>query len=143
VPGEEAVFELVHPPCAKTRREDIEEVRAMLDAGEIDVAVDELRWLLAGCHALVEAHRLLGQIALESGDVPLGRAHFGRGYELGTKALPPDGLRGTLPSARDANRAFFASGNGLIECLRQLGELDRAAEIAHQLAVLDPSWERA
>ena len=32
VPGQNA-FELVYPPCGARRKEDMEEVRAMLDAG--------------------------------------------------------------------------------------------------------------
>ena len=115
----------------------------MLDAGEIDVAVDELRWLLEGCRELLEAHRLLGQIASSAGDVPLARAHFGRAYELALKVLPKGGLPGTLPYARDANRAFFEAGRGLVECLVQLGETGLADGFVKQLLALDPSWENA
>jgi hypothetical protein len=142
VPGED-VFELVHPPCAERRAEDLEEVRAMLEAGEIEVAVDELRWLLQGCRELLEAHRLLGQIALSAGDVPLARAHLGRAFDITLKALPQRGLPGTLPCARDANRAFFEAGRGLVECLVQLGESEPAAEVAQKLSALDPDWESA
>ena len=111
----------------------------MLDAGEVDVAVDELRWLLEGCREFLAAHRLLGQIALSGGDLQLARAHFRRAYDLGLKALPKGGLPGTLPCARDANRAFFEAGKGLVECLVQLGESGPAAEVARQLLALDPS----
>ena len=111
LPGEDA-FELVYPPCVHRREADMEEARAMLDAGEIDVAVDELRWLLEGCKGLLEAHRLLGEVALADGDLPLARAHFGYGYELGVKALPAAGLQGTLPYSRPANRPFLEAGKG-------------------------------
>ncbi len=115
----------------------------MLDAGEIDVAVDELRWLLQGCRELLEAHRLLGEIALSADDVPLARAHFGRAYDLALDALPKGGLRGTLPCGRDANRAFFEAGKGLVECLVQLGETELADEVVKRLLALDPSWDNA
>ena len=138
VPGED-VFELVHPRCATRRAEDLEEVRAMLDAGEAEVAVDELRWLLQGCRELLEAHGLLGQIALSAGDLPLARAHFGRAYDLALEALPPEGLSGTLPHARDANRAFFQAGKGLIECFLQLDDSGQAPEVVEQLLTLDPA----
>src|SRR5258708_2407310 len=45
VVGQDA-WELVHPRCARDRALDLEEVRKMLDAGEVDVAIDECRWLL-------------------------------------------------------------------------------------------------
>ena len=73
-------YELVHPRCAVERADDLEEVRKMIDAGEVDVAVDELRWLLSGCSDFVDAHRLLGELALSENDLPLARAHFGYAY---------------------------------------------------------------
>jgi tetratricopeptide (TPR) repeat protein len=138
VKGED-VFEFVHPQCARERAEDMEEVRAMLDAGEIDVAVDELRWLLQGCSPLVEAHKLLGEIALAAGDLQLARGHFGYGYELGLKALPKAGLPAPLPYARPSNQAFFEAGKGLAWCLDQSGDSDLAAEVVEQLRKLDPT----
>ena len=138
VPGEDA-FELVHPPCAERRAEDLDEVRAMLEAGEVDVAVDELRWLLEGCRSLLEAHKLLGEIASAEGDPALARGHFGHAYEIGMKAIPEKGLAGPLPYARPANRAFFEAGRGLAQCLHQLGESRLATEVVGQLIALDPS----
>jgi len=117
----------------------MEEVHAMLDAGEIEVAVDELRWLLDGCNELLEAHQLLGEIALADGDLPLARAHLGSAYELGLKALPKGGLPGRLPYARTANQAFFAAGRALAWCLDRSGESELAAEVVGQLLALDPS----
>ena len=137
MPGENA-FELVHPPCVLERAEDMEEVYAMLDSGEIDVAVDELRWLLEACSQLLEAHKLLGEVALADGDPELARGHFGYAYELGLKAIPRGQLPGPLPYARPANRAFFEAGKGLAWCLHRLGESKLAAEVVEQLRKLDP-----
>src|SRR5687768_16906645 len=91
VPGREA-WELVHPRCARVRAEDVEEVEAMLAAGEDEVARDELRWLLDGCPHFITAHRMLGELALAENDVQLARGHSGFAYQIGTKALPPSGL---------------------------------------------------
>lgn len=133
------VFELVFPRAVKEREPDMEEVRAMLDAGEIDVAIDELRWLLGGCDVLLEAHKLLGEAAMADGDMELARSHFGCAYELGLGALPKGGLRGQLPYSRRSNRDFFESGKGLAWCLSQLGEAKLAREVIRQLLALDPS----
>lgn len=130
-------FELVHPRGVAERAADMEEVHAMLDAGEIDVAMDELRWLLGGCSALLEAHKLLGEIAMADGDVELARSHFGCAYQLGLDALPKGGLRGQLPHARAANRDFFEAGKGLAWCLLQQGETTLADEVVQQLLTLD------
>jgi tetratricopeptide (TPR) repeat protein len=138
VPGTNT-FELVHPPCVKERTEDMEEVYAMLQAGETDVAVDELRWLLEGCPELLEAHKLLGEIALTEGDLALGRSHFGRAYDLGLGAVPRRGLAGPLPYGRRANRALLEAGKGLACCLRGLGESKLAADVVNQLLALDPA----
>lgn len=35
-------WEFVHPRCSRKRREDIEEVEAMVEAGETEIAHDEL-----------------------------------------------------------------------------------------------------
>ena len=57
--------------------DDLEEVRAMIAAGETDVAADELRWLLEVCRDMIEAHFLLGKLAAEAQqDVPLARGPF-------------------------------------------------------------------
>ena len=80
--------------AARDRQEDLEEVRKMLDAGEVEVATDECRWLLNGCSDCLEAHRLLGEIALAENDLPLARGHFGYAYRLGEQALDRAGCRG-------------------------------------------------
>ena len=41
-------WELLHPQCAGDRAEDLEEVQKMIDAGEAEIATDELRRLLNG-----------------------------------------------------------------------------------------------
>jgi tetratricopeptide (TPR) repeat protein len=110
----------------------------MLDAGEIDVAADELLWLLSGCDVLLEAHRLLGEIALADGDLELARSHFGYAYELGLGALGK-GARGILPYARSANQSFFEAGKGLAWSLEQQGEAGLAVEVVERLLSLDPS----
>ena len=135
----EAVFELVFPSCVDRRAADMREVHSMLEAGEIDVAVEELRWLLDGCSALLEAHKLLGQIALDTGDVALARGHFGRAWEIGMKALPEGRRTMLLPHAREANRGFLEAGSGLAHCLRALGEDKLAHDVTERLLALDPS----
>ncbi len=111
----------------------------MLEAGEVDVAVDELRWLIERCSALLEAHKLLGEIAWDDGNVPLARAHFGYAYQLGLDALPKEGFSGPLPYARPANRDFFETGKKLALCLERLGKPELAQEVADRLVALDPT----
>ncbi|MGD9720069.1 MAG: hypothetical protein AB7O59_02505 [Pirellulales bacterium] len=131
-------WELVHPRCAREREEDLEEVRHMLDAGETDVARDECRWLLEGCRDCLEAHRILGEIALVDEDLPLARGHFGYAYRLGAAALERAGGKVRLPYARPANRSFFESAKGLVWCLKQLDKPEMAAEVAAQAVACDP-----
>ncbi|MCA9229572.1 MAG: hypothetical protein KDA57_02895 [Planctomycetales bacterium] len=131
---------LVPSRDARDCAEDLDEVRAMIDAGEIDIAVDELRWLLGNCHELLDAHYLLGQLAVEiDGDVPLARGHFGLGYQLGMKALKKARLPTPVPALHPANRTFFDCGRGLIWCLHQLKKPEMALEIIEQLRQLDPA----
>ena len=54
----------------------------MVEAGETEIARDELVWLLSECPDFLEAHVHLGLIALEEEDAKLARGHFGRAYEL-------------------------------------------------------------
>lgn len=137
VPGENT-YELVFPRCVQQRADDLEEVRAMLKAGETDVAIDELRWLLDGCQPLLDAHKLLGEIALADNDLELARAHFGMAWSLGIAALPK-GRRCRLPYHRPANRTLLEAGKGLARCLRELEHPQLSAEIVVQLRDLDPS----
>jgi hypothetical protein len=60
--GSEWMFN--HPRCVRQRAEDVEEVRTMIEKGETDVAIDELRWLVDGCREFIDAHRMLGELVL-------------------------------------------------------------------------------
>ena len=137
-PGEKA-YELVHPRCALQRSEDLEEVQAMIKAGEIDVALDELRWLLNGCSDFVAAHYLLGELALADGDLKLARGHFGYAYEIALSACPSGGLDAPLPHRFAANRAFLEAAKGLAWCLHELGKRKLARRVVDQLLLCDPS----
>jgi hypothetical protein len=130
-------WELVHPPCANDRALDLDEVRDMIDAGETQIAIDELRWLLDDCHEFLAAHRLLGELALADDDLKLARGHFGIAFHLGATAAKK--AKGTLPYSREANRDFLESGKGLAWCLKQLGKLDMARDVIAQMLRLDPS----
>ena len=135
----ENAWELVHPRCALERMEDLEEVRKMLDAGEVDVAIDELRWLLDGCSDFVAAHRLLGELAMADGDFRLARGHFGYAYNICVSAMPPQGLPGPLPYRLPVNQGFFESAKGLAWCLHQLAMQDMADAVLEQMLKCDPS----
>lgn len=130
---------LKHPRCARDRAEDLEEVRLMIDEGELGVAQDELRWLLSGCSDCIEAHLLLGELALaEPPDLELARGHFGYAYQLGLRAWRRAGERTPVPYAQLANRAFHEAGRHLAWCLEKLGKSEMADEIAASLLRLDP-----
>ena len=132
-------WELVHPRCAEQREEDMEEVRLMIEAGEPQVARDELIWLLSQCHDFIDAHRVLGELALQQRDLALARGHFGVAFRLGQKALEPAGREGKLPFRLPANRSFFEAGARLVHCLELLGKYPMALDVARQLLQLDPS----
>jgi hypothetical protein len=131
---------LVHPRCTRDRAEDLEEVEMMIDAGELDIAKDELRWLLSGCAEFIAAHRLLGELSLAAdNDVPLARGHFGAGYQLGLQAVRRAKSPTPLLYSQPANRAFFEAGRGLAWCLEELGKGQMAEEVVETLVRLDPS----
>jgi tetratricopeptide (TPR) repeat protein len=131
---------LVHPRGARDRTEDLDEVREMIEAGELDIAIDELHWLLSGCSELIEAHLLLGELALAADDdVPLARGHFGAAYQLGVTALRRAGMPSPLPYSHPANKAFFEAGRALAWCLAKLDKLSMAEEIVEVLLKLDPT----
>jgi hypothetical protein len=131
---------LAHPRDVLECAEDIEEVRAMIAAGEAEVAIDELRWLVESCPEMIEAHYLLGKLAVESmGDAALGRGHFGFGYQLGQRALAKAGNPAPVTALHPANRPFFDAGRGLAWCLAELGKREMALEVIEFLLRCDPS----
>lgn len=130
---------LVHPPCARERAEDLEEVRAMIEGGEAEVAVDELHWLVGGCSEFIEGHALLGELALEAGDPTLARGHFGFAVQLGVKAIERAKVAGPLPYAQPANQSFHEAGRGLVETLLALKMTPKAIDLVRKLVQLDPS----
>ena len=132
-------WELVPPRCAGEREDDLAEVREMIAAGETEVARDELRWLLEECHDLLEAHRLLGEIALAEDDLPLARGHFGYAVRIGQLAIGRSGGPRPVPYRLPANQAFHESGKGLVWCLLKLGKRDLAVEIVEQFTACDPA----
>jgi hypothetical protein len=129
----------VHPRCARDRSEDLDEVRAMIDAGESDIAIDELRWLLSGCAEFIAAHVLLGDLARDAGDVNLARGHYGAGYQLGLQTLRRAKMPSPLAYSQAANRPFFEAGRGLAWALEKLGKAQMAEEVVATLAELDSS----
>ena len=135
----EGVWELVHPPCAAERGDDLRQVHDMLAAGEIDIARDELIWLLEDCRDFVEAHKLLGELAAAEGDAKLARAHFGYAWQIGLSALPAGSLDAPLAYSRPANQPFLEAGKGLAWSLNELGLKDDAQTVLKQLFALDPS----
>jgi len=132
-------WELVQPRCASRRREDIEEVEAMIEAGETEIARDELVWLLSECPDFLEAHVRLGTLALGDGDAKLARGHFGRAYELVVRALEAAGRPGPLPHELAGNRPFFEAAKGLVHCFLETGRRRQAAEVCATIRPLDPA----
>lgn len=130
-------FAFQPPVCACDRKEDLDEVHEMIAAGELEIARDELLYLVGDCRAFLEAHNLLGELALEEEDLSLAKGHFGFAYEIGLDSLPA-GFRGILPADRDYNRAFFLAGRGLARCLIARGQRQDGREVLQQLARFDP-----
>jgi hypothetical protein len=87
----------------------------------------------------MDAHRLLGELALQDEDLSLARGHFGYVHQLGLKAIAQAGPQGRLPYSLAANQAFHESGKGLVYCLLHLGKREMAVEVADQLVGCDPS----
>jgi hypothetical protein len=133
-------FAFQPPVCALDRKEDVEEVHQMISGGELEIARDELLYLVGDCRAFLEAHNLLGELALEENDLSLARGHFGFAYEIGLDSLPK-GFRGILPSSTDYNRPFFLAGRGLARCLIARGQRAEGREVLKQLARFDPRDE--
>jgi len=130
-------WELIHPEDAIELAEDLEEVQGMRDEGEIDVAVDELRWLVEQCHDSIEAHYLLGEIAFEALDFRLARGHFGHAFDLGRSALPLEGVGGKLDYGLESNQPFMQAAKGLAYSLNELGRRETAIAVLRELASYD------
>jgi hypothetical protein len=131
---------LVHPRCVRDRAEDLDDVRAMIEGGELQIAVDELRWLLSGCPEFIAAHGLLGELAVAlHNDLSLARGHFGAGYQLGLQTLRRAKMPKPLLYSQPANRPFFEAGRGLLWTLEKLNRRDMTEEILDTLLQLDPS----
>ena len=133
------IWQLVHPPCAVERQDDLDEVQQMLEAGEFDVARDELRWLLDGCGDLVRAHQMLGEMAADEGDFALARGHFGYAFDICRAAFPEGRLPGPLPYELPENQALHESAKGLAWCLRELGKQDAALRVLEEMTRWDPT----
>jgi hypothetical protein len=130
----------VHPRCVRDRAEDLEDVQAMIEAGELEIAIDELRWLLSGCPEFIAAHLLLGELAVAlHNDLSLARGHFGAGYQLGLQTLRRAKMPKPLLYSQPANRPFFEAGRGLVWTLEKLSKQEMSAEILETLLVLDSS----
>jgi hypothetical protein len=132
-------WELVHPRCACDRAEDIEEVQAMLAGGENEIARDEIRWLLDGCHDYIEAHKLLGEIAYVEHDWPLARGHFGYAFRIGQQAIERAGNPRPVPYVLPGNQPFHESGKALVLCLMELDRRELAISVVEQLVSYDPT----
>ncbi len=140
VPGSAApAWEFVHPRCATARADDVDEVRQMIEHGETEIATDELRWLLNGCSDFIDAHRLLGELALATEDYALARGHFGYAYRIGQLALKQARSPTPVPYSRPANQSFFEAGKGLAYCLKQLDKREMAADVIAFILHCDPS----
>ena len=132
-------WQLVHPGCALARQEDLVEVEQMIDAGEVEIAQDELRWLLAECRDFISAHKLLGDLAVAENDFRLARGHYGYAYQIVIKAIDSAGQAKALPYRHEANQTFFQAGRGLANCLNKLGKQRVAHDVISRLLQLDPS----
>lgn len=130
-------WEFVHPRCARRRQEDMEEVEAMLEAGEAEVAREELVWLLSECPDFLAAHVALGSLALEADDLRLARGHFGRAVQIGLEALAAAGDPRPLPAGLPGNRSFFEAAKGLVHVLLETGKRDVAAATARRVVAFD------
>ena len=119
---------------------DLEEVQQMVEAGELEIAMDELRWILSGCSEMLEPHVLLGQIAIElENDIPLARGHFGFAFQLGEKTLEREACPGPLPGDSPRNAPWYEAARGIAWCFEKQGQPERANQIAETACRFDPS----
>lgn len=132
-------WEFVQSRCSRQRLDDIAEVEAMIAGGETEIAYEELVWLLSECPDFLEAHLHLGLLALEANDPRLARGHFGRAFELCTRALKAVGNPRPVPYHLPGNRAFHEAAKGLVHCLLDTGRRPMAAQVCTQIQHLDPA----
>ena len=111
----------------------------MIAAGETEIARDELRWLLDECHDFIEAHALLGDLALAENDFKLARGHYGYAYQLGQRAIEQTKDVTSVSGNNPANQPFFHAGQGLVRCLAKMGKRGLAQDLAKRLLQLDPT----
>jgi hypothetical protein len=139
VRDENGAWEFKEQRCARARREDLEEVHEMIDSGEIEIAQDELRWLLSGCRDFMAAHKLLGDLALETGDLKLARAHYGYAYQIGIQAVDRAGRVTSLPYCTAGNRPFWDAARGLVQCLVKANKTGMVRDVVARLLAVEPS----
>jgi hypothetical protein len=132
-------WEIVQPRCARKRRVDFAEVDEMGEAGEIEIARDELVWLLSECPDFLEGHVHLGLIAMEEDDLKLARGHFGRAYELCLRAFEAASNPQPIPYDLPGNRPFHEAAKGLVHCLLETGRRKVAQDVCRRIAPLDPT----
>lgn len=124
----------------KERAEDLEEVIAMIEGGEHEIALDELRWLLAECSEFMAAHALLGELAVEMGqDIELARGHFGFAFTLGEKAIDRANCKGPLFGSETTNAPWYDAGRGLAWCFEKQGQGAMADRILALTKLYDAS----
>lgn len=145
-------WEVLQPRCAMERAEDLAEVTPMLEQQEYDIAQDELLWLLQGCANCLDAHRLLGELAIQAGNFEVGRGHFGRVLLVVERALDDARTGGPLPYSLSGNRVVHECGQGLLYCLGQLrktGWIRKTKKLLQRWDPTDPlgidkiDWEHA
>jgi hypothetical protein len=130
-------YVLVHPRCVSEREMDLEDVEAMLDSGEVDVARDELRYLLNGCTDHLQIHFMLGELALAENDVALARGHYGYAFQIGEKALGKANCPGPVPADLPANELWHHAGKQLAWCLKLLDKPELMRTVIETLVKYD------
>lgn len=132
------IWTFVQPRCVRERELDLEDVEAMLDAEEVEIARDELRWLLEGCPDNIAIHYWLGDLALREEDVKLARGHYGYAYEIGHRALRREHFPAPLPVDREENEIWYAAAKQLAWCLKLLEKKDLLLEVVKFVRHCDP-----
>ena len=130
----------VHPRGARERAEDLEEVREMIEAGETDVAIDELRWLVERLQRIHRGPRAVGRAGTGRGRLRARpRTLRLRGAARPQGAPAGEGELARSPYSQPANRAFYEAGRGLATSLVKLGMTEKAVDLVEDLVRLDPS----